>query len=200
MSARSILQVTSTLPLVLNHQIFSAEGKGQKRKRSDDQSPESSASSSKKYRLGGQTPKKEPPKTPKKDAPKTPKKYTPRKELPKTPKKFTPKLLKKETPRKDTVSKKDTPRKEVRIMCPEVTQKTPEKITSPRKSERLEKKLSPLKSGEESSKSDSESAPSETQHRKSGRLEKKSSPVKSEESTGSALDKENVPCGSQTLR
>lgn len=83
-------------------------------------------------------------------------------------------------------------------MCPEVTHNTPEKITSPRKSERLEKKLSPLKSGDEASKSDPE--PSDTQHRKSGRLEKKTSPVKSEESKSSALDKENVPCSSQTLR
>ncbi|XP_063680868.1 cyclin-dependent kinase 4-like [Bolinopsis microptera] len=189
-----------------------AEGKGEKRKRSDDQSPESS--SSKKYKLGSQTPKKEPPKlgsqtpkkeppkTPKKDAPKTPKKYTPRKELPKTPKKFTPKLLKKETPRKET-PRKDTPRKEVRIMCPEVVLGTPEKrqvtITSPRKSERLEKRPSPHTSGDESCKLENLST-LECQSRKSERLEKKASPVKSEETSGSALDKENVPCSSQTLR
>ena len=88
-------------------------------------------------------------------------------------------------------------------MCPEVVLGTPEKrqvtITSPRKSERLEKRSSPHTSGDESCKLENLSS-LESQSRKSERLEKKASPVKTEETSGSALDKENVPCSSQTLR
>eukprot|EP00116_Pleurobrachia_bachei_P009874 sb/3470136/ len=134
--------------------------RGIKRKRSKDQSPEASsstASAPKSRRF--MTPKKEPPKTPSKGTPKkigssVKKQQTPRKLIPKvmkTPRKDPPV----KTPRKDQVvsaAKCDTPKKQSPTTSSISTPSTTAVVLSPRKSERLENKNSPLKTGEEPNK------------------------------------------------